>query len=122
MGWTVEFTDEFESWWNELTEAEQVSVAASVELLEDLGPKLDYPHTSGISGSRHPHMRELRTQHAGRPFRTLFAFDARRCAILLIGGDKTGHNRWYDTNIPLADRLYDEHLETLRSEHGQKLH
>jgi hypothetical protein len=67
MKWTVEFTDEFEIWWSRLTEAEQVSVAASVELLEDLGPKLGYPHTSGITGSRHPHMRELRTQHAGRP-------------------------------------------------------
>jgi hypothetical protein len=93
MKWTVEFTDEFEDWWTGLTEPEQVSIAASVELLEDLGPKLSYPHTSGISASRHPHMRELRTQHAGRPYRTLFAFDPRRCAILLIGGDKTGDDR-----------------------------
>jgi hypothetical protein len=122
MKWTVEFTDEFEIWWSGLTEAEQVSVAASVELLEDLGPKLGYPHTSGINGSRHPHMRELRTQHAGRPYRTLFAFDPRRCVILLIGGDKTGDNRWYEKNIPLADRLYDEHLEILRKEHAQKFH
>lgn len=88
MKWTVEFTDEFEKWWNSLTEAEQTSITASVELLEDLGPKLGYPHTSGMSGSRHPHMRELRTQHAGR----------------------------------MADRLYDEHLESLRKEHGQKFH
>ena len=122
MKWTVEFTDEFEGWWNSLTEAEQISIAASVELLEDLGPKLSYPHTSGLSSSRHPHMRELRTQHAGRPYRTLFAFDPRRCAILLIGGDKTGDNRWYERNIPLADRLYDEHLDMLRKEDAQKFH
>lgn len=122
MKWTVEFTDEFEDWWPSLTETEQISIAASVELLEDLGPKLGYPHTSGIAGSRHPHMRELRTQHAGRPYRTLFAFDPRRSALLLIGGDKTGDKRWYEKNIPLADRLYDEHLETLRKEDAQKLH
>ena len=61
-------------------------------------------------------MRELRTQHAGRPFRTLYAFDPRRMAILLIGGDKTGNDRWYDVNVPMADRLYDQHLEQLRRE------
>ena len=61
-------------------------------------------------------MRELRTQHGGRPLRTLYAFDPRRMAILLIGGDKTGNDRWYDVNVPMADRLYDQHLEQLRRE------
>jgi hypothetical protein len=61
-------------------------------------------------------MRELRTQHQGRPFRTLYAFDPRRSAILLIAGDKTGDGRWYDTHIPIADQLYDEHLEQLKQE------
>jgi hypothetical protein len=46
----------------------------------------------------------------------LYAFDPRRTAILLIGGDKTGNDRWYEQYVPLADRLYDEHLETLRRE------
>lgn len=48
--------------------------------------------------------------------RTLYAFDPRRSAILLIGGDKTGDSRWYDVHIPVADELYDEHLEQLRKE------
>ena len=39
-----------------------------------------------------------------------------RNAILLIGGDKTGDDRWYDVNVPIGDRLYDEHLEQLRKE------
>jgi hypothetical protein len=46
----------------------------------------------------------------------LYAFDPRRTAILLIGGDKTGQNRWYDRYVPLADRIYDEHLKTLAEE------
>ena len=46
--------------------------------------------------------------------RTLYAFDPRRSAILLIGGDKTGDDRWYDTHVPIADRLYDKHREQLR--------
>ena len=116
MTWDIEYTDEFGNWWVNLTEDEQVSLAASVQLLEVRGPALGYPHSSGIYGSKHGHMRELRTQHAGRPLRTLYAFDPRRMAILLIGGDKTGDDRWYDVNVPIADRLYDEHLIQLRRE------
>lgn len=61
-------------------------------------------------------MRELRIQHAGRPYRVLYAFDPRRAAILLLGGDKTGQDRWYEQFVPTADALYDEHLETLKKE------
>jgi hypothetical protein len=61
-------------------------------------------------------MKELIVQHAGRPYRILYAFDPRRSAILLIGGDKTGKNRWYEEFVPVADELYDEHLELLRKE------
>lgn len=114
--WDVEFTDEFGRWWESLSEGEQESVAASVGLLEDCGPMLGYPHSSGVRASRHGHMRELRTQHDGRPLRTLYAFDPRRAAILLLGGDKTGADRWYEINVPVADRLYDEHLAQLRRE------
>ncbi|MCQ4301200.1 type II toxin-antitoxin system RelE/ParE family toxin [Pseudomonas songnenensis] len=116
MTWDVEYTDEFGDWWESLTAEEQESIAVSVRLLEDRGPALGFPHSSAINGSRHGHMRELRTQHNGRPIRTLYAFDPRRSAILLIGGDKTGDNRWYEINVPLADRLYDEHLEQLEKE------
>lgn len=116
MTWDVEYTDEFGDWWESLTADEQESIAVSVHLLEDRGPSLGFPHSSAINGSRHGHMRELRTQHNGRPIRTLYAFDPRRSAILLIGGDKTGDNRWYEINVPLADRLYDEHLEQLEKE------
>lgn len=116
MSWEVEYTDEFEQWWETLTVEQQASVAASVELLEHFGTNLKFPHSSGINGSRHDHLRELRTQHQGRPYRTLYAFDPRRAAILLIAGDKTGDNRWYTVNVPIADRLYDEHLEQLKKE------
>jgi len=61
-------------------------------------------------------MRELRTQQGGKPLRTLYAIDPRRTAILLIGGDKTGDDRWYDIYIPIADQLYDQHIAQLRKE------
>lgn len=109
----VEYTDEFEAWWNELTENEQDSVAAKVQLLEQLGPQLPFPHSSGIQSSRHSHMRELRIQHQGEPYRVLYAFDPRRVAILLIGGCKTGDGQWYESLVPIADDLYDEHLREI---------
>jgi hypothetical protein len=61
-------------------------------------------------------MKKLRIQHSGRPHRVLFAFDPRRCAILLIGGDKTGNDRWYEELVPVADALYDQHLKALKKE------
>lgn len=116
MHWAVEYTDEFGEWWETLTEKEQEALDVSVRLLEALGPALPFPHSSGVASSRHGQMRELRTQQGGRPLRTLYAFDPRRAAILLIGGDKTGSDRWYEIHVPIADRLYDEHLSQLRRE------
>lgn len=115
MSCEVEYTDEFEAWWQELTEDEQDSVAAKVRLLEQLGPHLPFPHSSGIRGSRHSHMRELRIQQQGDSYRVLYAFDPRRIAILLIGGSKVGNDRWYDTLVPIADDLYDEHLREIEA-------
>jgi len=85
-------------------------------LLAELGPALDFPYSLKVNGSRHGHTRELRTQSGGRPLRALYAFDPRRTAILLLGGDKTGDDRWYEKFVPIADRLYDAHLEELRRE------
>jgi hypothetical protein len=61
-------------------------------------------------------MRELRIQSSGKPLRIFYAFDPRRTAILLIGGDKTGDNRFYERYIPIADKLYDIYLEELKEE------
>jgi len=61
-------------------------------------------------------MRELRVQSGGKPMRVFYAFDPRRTSILLIGADKTGDERFYDVYVPIADDLYDTHLEELRKE------
>lgn len=112
----IEFTDEFGEWWDGLSTAEQDSVRDGVELLRQYGISLPFPYSSGVSASKHSHMRELRVQHAGRPLRVLYAFNPLRTGILLVGGDKTGNDRWYEIFVPIADRLYDEHLDELRRE------
>jgi hypothetical protein len=111
MAWDIEYTDEFGQWWDALSEAEQESVDAYVLLLEKNGPTLRFPYSSGVEGSVYPAMRELRVQHEGRPYRVLYAFDPKRAALLLIGGDKTGDDRWYEKHVPIADRLFKAHLE-----------
>jgi hypothetical protein len=116
MGSEVEYTDEFYDWWVSLSKSEQDSVAARIAMLEKVGSALRFPYSSGVSQSRHSHMRELRIQHAGRPYRVLYAMDPRRAAILLVGGDKTGNDRWYQQNVPKADALYDRHVQTLKKE------
>ena len=114
MNWEVEYTDEFGAWWTDLMEAEQEDVAAVVELLMGKGPRLSFPYSSGVQGSRHAHVRELRVQSGGKPIRVFYAFDPRRSAILLIGGDKSGDSRFYQRLVPIADELYDQHLDELR--------
>ena len=116
MEWVVEFTDEFGKWWNSLTVPEHESGAAKVRLLEVFGPSLPRPHADVVQSSRHQNMKELRIQYAGRPYRVLFAFDPRRAAILLLGGDKTGNARWYEENVPRADDLFDAHLKSLEEQ------
>ena len=87
--WDVEYTDQFSQCWDDLTLAEQRSVDFGVDLLGRKGPNLEFPHSSGVRSSRHSNMRELRVQSGCRPLRVFYAFDPRRSAILLIGGDKT---------------------------------
>ena len=116
MAYEIEYTDEFGAWWTSLSEGEQVDLAATVTLLETRDVRLGFPHSSSIRGSRHGHMRELRVQSGGRLIRVFYAFDPVRNAILLIGGDKTGHDRFYEVFVPIADDLYDQHLAELRKE------
>jgi hypothetical protein len=118
MACEVEYTDEFNEWWESLDEAEQESVAVSVILLEEKGISLPFPYSSGVEGSKYGHMKELRIQHKGDPYRVLYAFDPRRIAVLLIGGNKGGDDRWYEKLIPKAEKIYEEHLRTL--ERGKK--
>ena len=115
MPYEVEYTDEFRYWWNELSNIEQDRIERSVDRLVCKGWSLDYPHSSKILSSRHSNMRELRIQ-GSIPLRVFYAFDPRRSAVLLIGGNKAASPRFYATYVPVADRLYDQYLDEIRRE------
>jgi hypothetical protein len=117
MAWLVEVTDEFAGWWDALGEDQQNAVAAGVSILEQAGPALGRPLVDRIADSRVHNLKDLRISVAGHELRILFVFDPRRVAVLLLGGDKTGHwDAWYATAIPAAERLYDQLLAELRGE------
>lgn len=116
MSWEIEGTDEFQEWFQSLGKTQAEDVASIVDVLEEKGPALGWPYSSDVRSSRHGHMRELRIQSSGRSLRVLYAFDPRRTAILLLGGDKSGDGRWYERAVPRADDLYDEYLRELRAE------
>ncbi|HEY7414099.1 MAG TPA: type II toxin-antitoxin system RelE/ParE family toxin [Ktedonobacteraceae bacterium] len=112
MAWEVEYTDEFDAWWETLTIVQQEAINTAVTLLEASGPGWGRPFVDTISSSRHPNMKELRPRRGH--LRILFAFDPRRTAILLLGGDKSGRwQEWYEVAIPQAEELYDLYLEEL---------
>jgi hypothetical protein len=110
----VVYTAEFEGWWNDLTEDQQDDVDRCVHLLEALGVTLGFPNSSAVKGSRLA-LRELRVQSGGHPLRILYVFDPRRQAVLLVGGDKTGRDRFYEESIPAAERIYEEYLGEIDS-------
>ncbi|OKH30472.1 addiction module toxin RelE [Calothrix sp. HK-06] len=112
----IEYTNEFEEWWVTLDLDTQDSIDVVVGLLAQEGPNLSFPYSSGIKSSRHQHMRELRVQCKGEPYRILYAFDPRRVAVFLLGGNKVGNDRWYEENVPKADKLCDELLKELKEE------
>ena len=106
---TVEVTDEFRTWYEDLSEAEQDSIYRVVTLLEVRGVALGAPYSSAIRGSRYA-LRELRIQHQGDPYRVLYAFDPKRQAVLLVGGNKVGNDQFYDEYVPRAEAIWEGYL------------
>ena len=113
--WEVILHDDFVPEYRELSESVQDGLVALTTILREKGPLLGRPQVDTLKGSRHANMKELRPLATN--IRILFAFDPRRSAILLLGGDKTRQwQRWYRVNIPRADDLYDDYLATLKDE------
>jgi hypothetical protein len=116
MEWDVQFDVEFLAWFEGLAVALQDQILAHVALLRARGPNLGRPYVDTVEGSAYTNMKELRVQFRGDPWRILFAFDPRRAAILLVGGNKRGDKRWYKKNLPIADERFRRHLAQLDGE------
>jgi hypothetical protein len=110
--WEVDLHDEFAPEYGELHKDVQDELLAYIELLEQFGPQLGRPRVDTLNGSRHTNIKELRLDAADGVWRFAFAFDPKRRAIILCGGDKSGgsEKRFYRQLMNKADDRFDAHL------------
>jgi hypothetical protein len=116
VGWGVDLGDEFEPEFDALDESVRTEILALAGLIQRFGPSLGRPRVDTLKGSRHANMKELRFSAADGEWRVAFAFDAKRRAILLVAGDKSGvsEKRFYQELIRKADRRFDAHQRRLK--------
>jgi hypothetical protein len=128
MTWPVLFHDDFDAEFSALDEDLQDELLAHAKLLAEFGPNLGRPTVDTLKGSKHANMKELRFAWKGEVWRVTFAFDPKRQAVLLVGGDKGGadQRRFYRRLIAVSDERYDRHLSTFTTinekefKHGKK--
>ena len=114
--------DAFDAELNDLPEAVQDEVSALMGLLKHFGPESGRPRVDTPNGSRHANMKEPRFDAADGVRRVAFAFDPKRQAILLAGGDKSGgsERRFYRQRIEKADARFDEHVKRVENERRKR--
>ncbi|NUW01455.1 addiction module toxin RelE [Streptomyces sp. CAI 127] len=110
--------DEVREWLHALRKQDRETVrliAAAIDVLESQGPTLGRPLVDTITDSSLKNLKELRPGSTGESeVRILFAFDPRRQAVLLVGGDKSNDwQGWYDKAIPVAEKRFREHSSEL---------
>lgn len=111
-------TDEFKEWYLSLNDQDAEAVEFVVGLLERQGVMLGYPYSSQLFDSKAA-LRELRAQSGGRPIRISYAFDPKRQAVLLVGGDKTGDDNFYRWFISESDKIWAQYLLESSSSKGK---
>lgn len=104
--------DEFSDWYGSLSDDDADAVSRSVDVLEILGVALGYPQSSAVKSASFG-LRELRIQSGGKPLRVFYAFDPARQAVLILGGDKTGDKRFYETTIDKCETTWREYLKSI---------
>ena len=115
MTWTVLLRDDFADELTALDEKLQDELLAHAKLLAEFGPNLGRPTVDTLKGTSHANMKEMRFNWMGDVWCVAFAFDPKRQAVLLVGGDKSGvdQKRFYKRLISVADNRYSQHLATL---------
>ena len=118
MAWTILVDYEYGEWFTSEPLVVRNAILKKVAMLAEGGPSLSREAVDTLSGSSIANLKELRIQVKGDPYRVLFAFDPRRRAILLVGGNKAGDKRWYAVNIPIAEARFARHLERMTVDEG----
>ena len=123
--WEVRY-ELIRDWLDEQDTKTLAGIADAVEMLEQMGPNLGRPLVDTLTGSRLNNLKELRPSSSGTSeVRILFVFDPTRRAVFLVAGDKSNGksrknrwNGWYRKAIPLAEKRYEQYLNSLGDENG----
>ena len=112
VSWDVIFFRDFDPEYEELPLAVQDELLAQLKVVEKFGPEAGRPRVDTLNGSKHANMKELRFDAEGGVWRFAFAFDPKRRAAVLVGGDNSGisEKRFYRQLIAKADKRFDAHL------------
>jgi hypothetical protein len=115
QNWVIGVHPEFEGEFLDLPEAIQDELSARLGKLAEFGPDLGRPDVDTLQGSSFKNMKELRFQLDGL-WRFAFAFDPKRRAIVLVGGDKHGERsaRFYGWLIKTADERFAAHIAEMK--------
>jgi hypothetical protein len=113
--WAVEFHEDFFEEFSAWAEAVQDAVLSSLGKLRRFGPSLGRPTVDTLKGSDFHNMKEIRVDAEGGVWRIAFAFDPKRKAILLTGGNKAGvsKDRFYAALIRAADTRFGGYLKSM---------
>ncbi len=122
MEWEIIISEEYEKWFKELPQKDKIAIATDLEVLRELGPTLGRPYVDQVKGSKYNNLKELRTKVIGHVYRSLFAFDTERHAVILSGGDKKGKNqkKFYKRLIAQSEIVFENHLKNMREKKVQK--
>lgn len=118
MSWEVIVFRDFDPEYEELPPAVQDELLAQLKVVERFGPDAGRPRVDTLNGSRHANMKELRFDAADGVWRFAFAFDPKRRAAVLVGGDKSGMSEklFYRQLIAKADKRFDIHQAEVEAE------
>ncbi|OQY43552.1 MAG: hypothetical protein B6240_12190 [Desulfobacteraceae bacterium 4572_87] len=116
MEWELLISQEYEEWFNGLPQKDKAAIATDLSVLKNIGPTLGRPYVDQIKNSKLKNLKELRTKASGHVYRSLFAFDPERHAVILCGGDKKGKDpeKFYKKLILQAETVFEKHLKNIQ--------
>ena len=106
MPWTVLFQEDFAAEFATFDEDARVEMRAMAGHLAMFGPGAKRPQVDTLKGTKIANLKEFRFNAANGVWRVAFAFDAKRRAIILAAGDKSGtsSDAFYKRLIKTAER------------------
>ena len=109
--WNVDYSEEYDTWFNTLDEESKIAVLERVKLLQEFGPQLPRPYSDVLHGSKYVNLKELRNKTEKHVLRVAYIFDKERKAFLLTGGDKKGKNErnFYSELVSVSEKLVEKY-------------